>query len=495
MGFLQSILKNTSNLEEALSRSLAIIEFTPDGEILAANENFCNVMGYTLTEIKHKHHSMFVDPAFKDTTEYRKFWSDLARGQFQSAEFKRIGKGGRIVWIQGSYNPILNSSGKVTKIVKIAADTTEAKLKSADALGKIAAIDRSLAVIEFNLDGTVITANSNFLNCLGYSLSEVVGRHHSMFVEAAYGSSQEYRSFWEDLRKGMFRSDQYKRIGKGGREVYIQATYNPIMDSSGNPVKVVKFATDLTAQVKEDLHRKETQIKIDTELQAIMEQVTDASKLASSAAASSFQASSNVQAVAAGAEQMTASVDEISRQVQHASEITGKAVSQANETNTIIAGLTDAAQHIGQVIELINNVAAQTNLLALNATIEAARAGEAGRGFAVVASEVKNLAGQTTKATDEIRGQIGAVQQATQKAVTAISAITSTISTISGISNAIASAVEEQAAVTREMTSSMRKAAESVNQVSDDMNQISNVTSVVSSSAQRVNSATQDMFR
>lgn len=489
MGILTLFRNREADFSKAIARSQAVIEFAIDGTVLTANDIFCQLMGYSLGEIKGKHHSLFVDPAYRNSSDYKTFWNDLRAGKFQASEFKRIGKNGREVWIQASYNPIVTASGKVTRVVKIASDTTEAKLTSADAIGKIAAIDKSLATIEFNLDGTIITANANFLACLGYSLTEIVGKHHSMFVEPGQRSSSDYKIFWETLGKGQFQSAQYKRIGKGGKEIYIQGSYNPILDPDGKPFKVVKFATDVTRQVLDQLRRQDMQREIDAELQVIMQQISDASDLASNAASSSFEASANVQAVAAGAEEMTASVDEISRQVQRASTISSKAVTQADETNTIIASLADAAQHIGQVVELINTVAAQTNLLALNATIEAARAGEAGRGFAVVASEVKNLAGQTTKATDEIRGQIGAVQSATQKAVTAISDITSTIGTISEISGAIASAVEEQAAVTREMTASMRKAADGVDQVSGNMNQIASATSMVSESAQKVNAS------
>ncbi len=440
-----SFFSDSDAVLAAISKSQAVIEFKPDGTIITANENFCKTLGYSLDEIKGRHHSLFIEPAFRESDDYKAFWNNLNRGIFQAAEYKRIGKGGKQVWIEASYNPILTRSGKVVKIVKFATDITGKKLQSAVMQGKLDAIDKSQAVIEFNLDGTIITANENFLNCLGYRQDEIVGKHHSMFVEAAFRTSNDYKKFWDDLNRGVFQSARYKRIGKGGKEIYIQASYNPILDMNGKPFQVVKFATDVTAEVQEQQRRQGVQKEIDVELKSIMSQIADASAQASSAASASIQASSNVQAVAAGAEEMTASVDEISRQVQQASEIANSAVNQADDTNVVISSLSEAVQRIGQVVELINNVASQTNLLALNATIEAARAGEAGKGFAVVASEVKNLAGQTTKATDEIRGQINEVQAATQRAVTAIGEITATISSISQISTAIASAVEEQA--------------------------------------------------
>ncbi len=232
----------------AISKAQAMIEFNLDGTIITANENFLNAMGYTLEEVKGKHHSMFVEPAYKDSVEYSQFWEKLNRGEFQSAEYKRIGKGGKEVWIQASYNPIFDASGKPFKVVKFATDVTAQKLESAENTGKIDAISKAQAMIEFNLDGTIIIANDNFLNAMEYTLEEVKGKHHSMFVEPGYKESAEYSEFWEKLNRGEFQSAEYKRIGKGGKEVWIQASYNPIFDMNGKPFKVVKFASDITRQ-------------------------------------------------------------------------------------------------------------------------------------------------------------------------------------------------------------------------------------------------------
>ncbi len=232
---------------EALSRSLAVIEFELDGTIVQANGNFLKTLDYTLEEIKGRHHSMFVDPAQVHSHEYREFWAALNRGEFRSGEFRRIGKGGKEVWIQASYNPILDKDGKAIRVVKFASDVTAAKLQWADFQGQLAAISKAQAVIEFNLDGTIRTANENFLKAVGYSLEEIQGKHHSMFVDPAYASSHEYRQMWDDLRAGKFKVDECKRFAKGGREFWIQASYNPIFDQNGRPFKVVKFATDVTA--------------------------------------------------------------------------------------------------------------------------------------------------------------------------------------------------------------------------------------------------------
>ncbi len=232
----------------AIGKAQAVIEFHMDGTIITANNNFLNALGYTLDEVKGKHHSMFVDEAYKQSPAYKEFWAKLNRGEYDAAEYKRIGKGGREVWIQASYNPILDLDGKPFKVVKYATDVTRQKLINADYQGQIAAISKAQAVIEFNMDGTVITANDNFLKALGYSVDEIKGKHHSLFVEEAYRQSADYAEFWAKLRRGEYQAAEYKRIGKGGREVWIQASYNPILDLNGKPFKVVKYATDITAQ-------------------------------------------------------------------------------------------------------------------------------------------------------------------------------------------------------------------------------------------------------
>jgi len=232
----------------AIGKAQAVIEFQMDGTIVSANANFLKTMGYTLDEIKGRHHSLFVEEAYRQSADYREFWAKLNRGEFVADEFKRIGKGGKEVWIQASYNPILDADAKPFKVIKYATDVTQQKLINADYSGQIGAIGKSQAVIEFKMDGTIVTANDNFLKTLGYSLDEVKGRHHSMFVEEGYRQSPDYREFWVKLNRGEYVADEFKRIGKGGKEVWIQASYNPIIDLNGKPCKVVKYATDLTQQ-------------------------------------------------------------------------------------------------------------------------------------------------------------------------------------------------------------------------------------------------------
>ena len=232
----------------AISRSQAVIEFSVDGVVQSANENFLQVVGYSMDEIRGQHHRMFVDPAQRDSAEYRAFWERLSHGEYDAGQYKRIAKGGREVWIQASYNPILDGKGKPIKVVKFATDVTARRLRAADFEGQLNAVSKAQAVIEFNLDGTIIKANDNFLNVMGYSLEEVQGKHHSIFVESAQRDSAEYRTFWEKLGRGEYDAGQYKRIGKGGKEVWIQASYNPILNMSNKPFKVVKYATDITDQ-------------------------------------------------------------------------------------------------------------------------------------------------------------------------------------------------------------------------------------------------------
>jgi methyl-accepting chemotaxis protein len=232
----------------AIRKSQAVIEFEMDGKIITANQNFLDALGYRLEEIQGKHHSMFVAPDLRDSAAYRAFWANLNRGEYQSAEYKRLGKGGREVWIQASYNPIFDRNGKPCRVIKFATDITAQKMRSMEDAGKMAAIGRAQAVIEFNLDGTIITANDNFLKVVGYSLAEIQGKHHSMFVSPAERDGNAYREFWAKLNRGEFQSAEYKRLGKGGKEVWILASYNPILDDTGKPFKVVKFASDVTGQ-------------------------------------------------------------------------------------------------------------------------------------------------------------------------------------------------------------------------------------------------------
>ncbi|GJD98045.1 methyl-accepting chemotaxis protein [Methylobacterium iners] len=476
-------------LLQAVDRSQGRIEFSPDGKILLANENFLRAVDYTLSEIQGQHHSMFMPPDERGSAAYEEFWVKLRRGKFATGEFKRIRKDGKEVWIQASYNPVLDRRGRTIKVVKIASDITDQKLRSVAAEGQIAAINRSQAVIHFLPDGTITHANANFLSAMGYGLNEILGQHHSMFVTAADREGSVYAGFWKALAGGEFKSGEFRRVGKGGREVWIYGSYNPVFDADGRPCAVVKFASDITQQVADRERRRQAQQVIEVDLGSITQAMSGVSQQATATADAAAQTSGNVQSVAAGAEEFAASSEELSRHAIEAKSAADDAVKRAKEAAAIVSGLTASTDRIGEVVTVIRSIADQTNLLALNATIEAARAGEAGRGFAVVASEVKALANQSSRATEEIGLQIGAVQAATGQAVQAIEAITMTIENLCQISLSVSSAVTEQSAVTRDMSLNMHTAAGSVEVVRQNMDAIARAAGDVDSAVQKVTAA------
>jgi methyl-accepting chemotaxis protein len=411
----------------AINRAQAVIEFNMDGTIVTANENFLRAMGYSLAEIQGKHHSMFVVPAERDSADYREFWARLNRGDYQAAEYKRIGKGAREIWILASYNPILDEAGKPFKVVKFATDVTAAKLTAADNQGQIAAIQKSQAVIEFNMDGTIRTANANFLGAMGYTLAEIKGKHHGMFVEPAERNAPAYREFWASLNRGQYQAAEYRRIAKGGREIWIQASYNPILDLNSKPFKVVKYATDVTQQA---VLRKKAE-----------------------------NARGLIEQVAAGSEEMSASIREISETMTKSRANATQATGRIDAADQQAQKLNDAAQAMSGIVELIGNITGQINLLALNATIESARAGESGRGFAVVASEVKNLANQAKHATDTISKEIEALNGVAGDVAGSLTAIKAAIASVNEFIASTAAAVEEQSIVTQDMSSNMQRAS------------------------------------
>lgn len=480
---------------EAISRSQALIEFTPDGTIITANENFLSVMGYELDEIRGKHHAMFVDEEASKSQEYRKFWTDLANGKFHAGEFKRFGKGGKAVWIQASYNPVLDLTGKAFKIVKFASDITAEKLHSADSKGQLDAINKSNAVIEFHLDGTIITANKNFLNAVGYTLDEIQGKHHSMFVDPNFAKSVEYTEFWASLGRGEFQSAEYKRFGKGGQEIWIQASYNPIFDTDGDPFKVVKYATDVTDQVNKRIRNEQILKVIEENLGLIDSAISETTNQSSNAASASTQTSNNVQAVAAGVEELNASVQEIVAAINHSRQVATDAASRSQVADEAAQRLELATESMGGIVELINGITDQINLLALNATIEAARAGEAGRGFAVVASEVKKLSSQAREATDRIAQEVSDTRTVSGEVVGALAEIRTSIETLKDNVVGVASAIEEQSTVANEISSNMQSAATAVDSISQNISEIAKVAGDAEASNLKVKEAAKSLAK
>jgi PAS domain S-box-containing protein len=358
-----------------------------------------------------------------------------------------------------------------------------------DAQAQVEAIRRTQAVISFSPDGTILDANELFCSTTGYELDEIVGKHHSIFVRSEERKSESYRAFWEALASGTPHSGEYRRVRKDGSDLWIQASYTPLLAGTGEIYKVVKFAHDVSDMVAARARRQEAQDAISDEFGLISGAISTANGQAGSVADASQQASENVQSIAAGIEELLASVNEISRQVIEASSISQQAEKEAQNSTQIVSSLAEAANEIENVVKLISDIAEQTNLLALNATIEAARAGEAGKGFAVVASEVKSLATQTSVATEEIGQRIGRVQASTDEAVKAIKMISDTDVKINEITVAISSAVEEQSATTGEMSSSMQVAADGVLAINEGVREIAQATEMVDNSAQNVQQA------
>ena len=462
----------TKALLEALDKSQAVIHFKMDGEILMANENFLAAMGYELDEIVGQHHSMFVEPDYKDSQEYKTFWETLRSGQYQAAEYKRVAKGGREIWIQASYNPIFDRSGRPYKVVKFATDITEQVLLNADYTGQIDAISKSQAVIQFELNGTILDANDNFLGAMGYGRDEIVGQHHRMFVEPDYGNSAEYAAFWESLQRGEFQAAEYKRLAKGGREIWIQASYNPIFDPSGKPFKVVKYATDITAQVLARQEAERVGKLIDTNLEKIQSAVGDVSHQSSTASSASAATAETVQSVASATEEFEATAREIAQSMSRSKDEVDRVTEQTTAADEATQKLADAAAQMNSIVELIQNIAGQINLLALNATIESARAGEAGKGFAVVASEVKSLANQVASATEQISGEISGTQETANDVVERLKSIKAAVEAVESSIGSVAGAVEEQGATSREIASNMQRASTAVQDVDSNLSAI-----------------------
>ncbi|WP_148713791.1 methyl-accepting chemotaxis protein [Chitinolyticbacter meiyuanensis] len=370
---------------DALDRSMAIIEFRPDGTVLTANANFLRTIGYTLAEIAGQHHRMFCQPDYAGSQEYSAFWRKLQQGEYVSGEFKRVKKDGSVIWLEASYNPVYDAAGQLARVVKFAQDITAHVVQAEEQANKIKAINRALAVIEFAPDGTILTANDNFLRTIGYRLDEIRGKHHRLFCDPGYAASAEYAAFWRRLNAGEFVTGLFERRGANGGTVWLEASYNPIIDGEGKVYKVIKFARDVTQR----------ELGIQNDLQHVKEAYT-----------------------------LSEQTDQVSQQGAHvietaASEMRNIAAS-ARTSSQLIEELGGRSSSISSIVATIREIADQTNLLALNAAIEAARAGEQGRGFAVVADEVRKLAERTSSSTREIASMIDLIRDGTSSAIVGV---------------------------------------------------------------------------
>ncbi len=501
--------QNAKGVLSAIDKAFAYVEFDTDGKVLSANEKFLEALGYTLEEVVGQSHRLFLDKEYANSSDYSAFWSGLKQGEVYSDNYKIKAKDGHDVWIQSVYAPVLDEVGRTSKIVQIASDISTAKVESINNERQLAEANRNQAVIEFDNKGTVLSANNNFLSCLGYTMAEIKGRHHSLFVEESYARSPEYSQFWTDLNNGRFQTNDFKRIGKGGKEVWIQATYNPRFDASGNVNRVIKFATDITAKKKAEEALKRTLDMVAEHSQTLASASEELSSTALSmnnnteetarqagvASSASEQVATNISMVATAAEEMSASVQEIAKNASEAAQVGASAVGVAASTNETVSKLGASSVEIGEVIKVITSIAEQTNLLALNATIEAARAGEAGKGFAVVANEVKELAKQTAAATEDISIKIEAIQKDASGAVTAIGDISEIIRRINDIQNEIASAVDEQSATTNEIARNVSEASRGSSEISENIVNVSSAAQYTTEGANDTLTAAQGLAK
>jgi methyl-accepting chemotaxis protein len=491
-----------NNVLEAISRSQAVIEFDLLGNVLTANENFCRALGYNLSEIVGRHHSMFCEKNIATSPEYQSFWKRLGSGEFDAGTYKRIAKGGREIWIQATYNPVFRN-GRPYRIIKLASDITVAKEQAFEDAGKLEAISRSQAVIEFRPDGTIITANENFCTAMGYTLQEIVGQHHRIFCRKEHVQAPEYQAFWRGLAAGEFSAGEYVRVAKDGREIWIQAAYNPIFDTSGRVTKVVKFATDVTERMGAimevngglaSLSGGDLTVCLERPFVPSMEELrfnfNDAvlklnltmrriSENARAIAEGSAEISGSTDSFSRRTEQQAASLEETAAALEEITTTVADSSTRAQEAGKLVEGTRDDAQASGMVVGraigamgeiessskeissilgVIDDIAFQTNLLALNAGVEAARAGEAGKGFAVVAQEVRELAQRAASAAKDIKRLISKSNEIVRNGVqlvdqtgTSLEKIATQVGAMDGNVKAIVEAAKEQSAALTEI--------------------------------------------
>lgn len=532
----------------AIRRSQAVIEFRLDGTILDANENFLKAVGYSRDEVVGQHHRMFVDEVERESRDYAAFWDRLNRGECIEIPCLRIAKGGRRIWLLANYTPILDGSGKPVKVVKFASDITARREAMANLEGQIAAIRKSQAVIEFDLSGHILDANDNFLSAVGYSLAEIKGKHHRLFVDPAEQGSEAYRCFWEKLGRGEFDEGQYRRLGRGGREIWLQATYNPIFDAMGQPCKIVKFATDITANKQVQLALRAAVADTRGVVQAAMagnltrrislagmtgeiaelcggvnelvdavaqiigtvttisqDIIVGADRIGHGSRELAQQAEAQadcLQEAAATTDTLSASVKRSAGRAREATSLGEAANGIANRGGGIVGEAVGAMERIekasgdiAEIITVIDNIAFQTNLLALNAAVEAARAGDAGKGFAVVASEVRALAQRSSDAANDIKALISNSTQQVATGVRLVKDAGAALAEIVESSTSVAAALADISSASTEQANGIGEVAKVVAQMDDMTQRNSSMAEQSAGVARELQQATDELRR
>lgn len=458
---------------DALSEVQAIVEIAPDGTVVDANGIFRQTTGYELPDLLGRPHAHLVDPAYANSEYYVAFWSRLRNGEAMTTTGKLIGRDGRASWVRAFYTPIHGIDGAISRIVCYAIDITPQTIRNADHRGQIEAIRKAQAVAEYDMEGTLLDINDNFLAIVGYTREELVGRPHTGMVSEKIAASPEYRRFWADLRSGSFQSGEYPYVGKDGERVWLQVSYNPILDPDGRPFKVVTYASDVTKAADERKMRARVADLIDGNLQEILTAVGAANEKSQSATTASSQTAERVNAASARAKEFAALVGDIAKRIGESNCAVDRVVEEITLADEATQSLSKAAENMNNIIELIQSIANQINLLSLNATIESARAGEAGKGFAVVASEVKNLANQVAVATDQISEEITGMQNVSNDVVRRLQQVKDATESVRGSVSEVAVTIDRQSAASTEIMENMETAATAVTAIGASLYEIS----------------------